>query len=113
MLRGSYSTSGPADLQHGRRGPGSRFEGLDAEAVYLRLPIPLQHVACSLVGWRTERTRYAGEFSKLLAQSVARTYLSTEEIRTLRDRRVEELVEHSARTSPFYRERLRAAEIGR
>src|SRR5713226_5085504 len=111
MLTGSYSTSGPADLRPGRLRPGSRFESLDAEAVYLRLPIPLQHVACSLVGWRTERTRYADEFSKLLAQTVARTYWSPEEVRTLRNRRVEELVEHTARTSRFYRERLRAAGI--
>ena len=44
----------------------------DLEAIYLRLPVPLQHMACSFVGWRTTRTRYGGEFPQILAEAKAR-----------------------------------------
>lgn len=81
----------------------------DLEAIYLRLPIPLQHLACTLVGWRTSRTRYGGEFPQLLADAQARTYWSVEDIGLFRNGRLAEFVAHSAATVPFYRDRLRLA----
>jgi phenylacetate-CoA ligase len=83
----------------------------DLEAIYLRLPIPLQHLACTFVGWRTRRTRYGGEFAKILADAQARTYWSVEDVGAFRNRRLSELVAHSAATVPFYRDRLRSAGI--
>ena len=44
----------------------SNLGRIDAEGIYLRVPTPLQHLACSVVGWQTERTRYAGDFRSLL-----------------------------------------------
>jgi len=84
---------------------------LDLEALYQRLPIPVQHAACSVVGWRTEHTRYDATFSEILAETVARTFWSAEELAAYRDRRVAEFVEHAARTTSFYAARLRAGSL--
>jgi phenylacetate-CoA ligase len=83
----------------------------DREAIYLRLPIPFQHLACTFVGWRTGRTRYGGEFPQILADAQARTYWSVEDVDAFRNRRLAEFVARSAATVPFYRDRLRAAGI--
>jgi phenylacetate-CoA ligase len=87
------------------------LEGLDLEALYRRLPIPLQHVGCSLVGWRTERTRYSDAFHRLLNEAVARTYWSAEQLVAFRDRRLIAQLEHAVHTSPFYRDRFRDAGL--
>jgi phenylacetate-CoA ligase len=86
-------------------------DSLDLEAVYRRLPIPLQHVGCSLVGWRTERTRYARDFQRMLKEALARTYWSTEQLAAFRDRRLVDHVAHAAHTSSFYRRRFSDAGL--
>jgi phenylacetate-CoA ligase len=87
------------------------LENLDAEAVYLRLPIKLQDLACGFVGWRTERTRYAPPFPRILEEAIARTYWSVEETASFRDQRLAALISTAVDRSPFYRERFRAAGI--
>jgi phenylacetate-CoA ligase len=87
------------------------LESLEAEAVYLRLPIPLQNLACSFAGWQTERTRYDSTFGRLLEEAIGRTYWSVEDTTSFRDHRLAALIANSVRTSPFYRERFRAAGI--
>jgi phenylacetate-CoA ligase len=92
--------------------PGRIFDLVrDPEAIYLRLPVLLQHLGCSFVGWRTQRTRYGGEFPQILAEVEARTYWPSREIIAFRDRRLSAFVAHAAATVPFYAERLRAAGI--
>lgn len=44
---------------------------VDAERIYLSLPIPLQHVACSHIGWHTNRTRDGGASPRLLSRGEA------------------------------------------
>jgi phenylacetate-CoA ligase len=83
---------------------------LDAEAVYLRLPIFFQNAACTLVGWRTERTRYAGDFPRILAEANARTYWGEDKLEAFRDARLAATVRRSA-SLPFYRERFREAGL--
>jgi phenylacetate-coenzyme A ligase PaaK-like adenylate-forming protein len=83
------------------------LEGLDLEAFYRRLPIPLQQVGCSLVGWHTERTRYSDAFHRLLNEAVARTYWSAEQLAAFRDRRLIAHVDQAVHTSTFYRDRFR------
>ena len=83
----------------------------DLESIYLRLPIPLQHLGCSFVGWRTLRTRYGGEFPKILAEVQERTYWSAEDVLAFRNRRLAGFVAHAAATVPFYSERLSNAGI--
>lgn len=83
----------------------------DLEAIYLRLPIPLQNLGCTFVGWRTERTRYAGDFPRILADAEARTYWSLEEVTAFRDRRLADFVVEAAAILPFYRDRFGAAGV--
>jgi phenylacetate-CoA ligase len=87
------------------------LESLDLEAVYRRLPIPLQHVSCSLVGWHTEQTRYSHAFQRILEEAVARTYWSSEQVAAFRDYRLIAHIEHAVNTSPFYRNRFRNAGV--
>ena len=84
---------------------------IDPEAVYQRLPILLQNISCSVVGLHTEKTRYGREFRKQFEEAFARTICSVEKTNAFRDQRLIAMVEHAARTSPFYRERFRAAGI--
>lgn len=86
------------------------LESLDAEAVYLRLPIVLQNAACTLVGWRTERTRYAGKYPGMLASANSRTYWGERELSAFRDERLASTV-RACVSIPFYRERFRTAGI--
>jgi phenylacetate-CoA ligase len=82
------------------------LDSIDLEAVYRRLPIPLQHVGCSLVGWHTERTRYGHAFQRIFHEAVARTYWSPEQLAVFRDRRLSDHVEHAVLTTSFYRDRF-------
>ncbi len=75
----------------------------DLESVYLRLPTPAQHLACSLVGWRTERVRYGADFDRILAEAETRTHASEEEADRYRNERLRNFVLHCFQTVPFYR----------
>ena len=86
-------------------------DSLDLEAVYRRLPVFLQHVGCSLVGWHTERTRYGHGFERLLEDAVSRTCWSVEELAAFRDNRLIDHVQHAVHTSSFYRDRFRDAGV--
>jgi phenylacetate-CoA ligase len=88
-----------------------QHHSFDTEAAYLRLPVRLQNVACSFVGWRTERTRYAGAFSQLLEEYVARSYWSEDQIRDFRDRRISDWVKMCAERVPFYRDQFQSLGV--
>ena len=45
---------------------------MDLEAFYSYLPVPLQNLACTLEGWRINRTRDNSAFEKTLAEYEAR-----------------------------------------
>jgi phenylacetate-CoA ligase len=89
----------------------SRLKSIDPEGVYLRLPIRVQHLGCSFIGWRIERTRYAGAFPKILADAQERTHWSGENIRAFQSRRLIEFVALAEKTT-FYRKRFQLAGIG-
>src|SRR5207247_8561331 len=78
-----------------------------SEELYRRLPIPLQHLTCTLQGLRLRRLRYNGEFRELLRQAEARTYWDAEAIGRYRDARLREYVRHCAHHVPHYRELFR------
>src|SRR5713226_8555934 len=81
------------------------------EAIYLKLPIPLQHAACSLEGRRIKRSRFGSAFRVLLEQAEARTFWSEEQVTRYRDQRLRDFVGHCARTVPFYRRRFQELRI--
>ena len=78
----------------------------DLERIYGRLPVPLQHLACSVEGWRIEHRRLAGAFDDLLRAAEARSFVSEDEIVAYRDGRVRAFVDH-AFTSPYHARRFR------
>jgi phenylacetate-CoA ligase len=84
---------------------------LDLEAIYQRLPITLQHAGCSLVGWRTERTRYDDTFARIFEEALARSRWSVEDVATFRDRRLVAHLERAVQTSSFYRRRFQDAGL--
>ena len=75
----------------------------DAEALYLKLPIPLQQAACSMEGWGIQRTRFGKEFACMLDDVERRTFWSPERIRSYRDQRLRAFVRHCVESVPFYR----------
>lgn len=79
------------------------LERPDPETLYRRLPIPLQNLACSVVGWRTERTRYGPEFQKIFAEVLARSSWSQDQTIDFRNRRLAAVVEAGFASVPYYR----------
>jgi phenylacetate-CoA ligase len=75
----------------------------DLEQWYGRLPVPLQHAACSLAGLNTRVTRYGGAFGRLLAEANARSDWTDDRIAAFRNRRLRAFAVHAERTTPFYR----------
>jgi phenylacetate-CoA ligase len=84
----------------------------DLELFYERLPIPLQQAACSLEGWRVQRSRYGGRYPALLEAAEARGRWSDEEWIAYRDARLRAMVEFCARHVPYYRGEFRKLGIG-
>jgi phenylacetate-CoA ligase len=81
---------------------------MDAEALYARLPVFLQHAACSWEGWRIRRRRFDACFHALLEEYAARAQWSPEERVAYRDRRLAAFVRHAVTTTPYYRELFRS-----
>lgn len=86
-------------------------KSVDLEALYLKLPIPLQNTICGIKGWHVQHTRYAESFRLLLKESEKRTYWSTEQIQDCRDQRLQAFVQHCARTVPYYRRWFRENKV--
>ena len=78
------------------------------ESLYARLPVLLQHLACSLEGLRVRRQRYGGSFDEILRQAEARLAWSRDRLLGYRDARLRAFLEHCGSTVPYYR-RLFAA----
>jgi phenylacetate-coenzyme A ligase PaaK-like adenylate-forming protein len=84
----------------------------DLESAYSKLPVALQHAACSVAGWRIERGRFGRAFPRLLAETEARSFPSPDGIRAFRDQRLSTFVRHSVENVPFYRGRFEEAGVG-
>jgi len=80
---------------------------MDLERVYLKLPISLQNMGCSLHGLRLRLSRYNSRFHGLLREAEERTFWPPERIIEFRHRRLADYVKHCAETIPFYRKRFR------
>jgi phenylacetate-CoA ligase len=77
---------------------------MDAEKLYLKLPVGLQNLALSVEGRRIHRRRYNAEFSALLKEYEERARWSAEETNRFRDRRLAEFVERASLGIAHYRE---------
>jgi phenylacetate-coenzyme A ligase PaaK-like adenylate-forming protein len=83
---------------------------MNLERLYLRLPVPLQNLGCTVEGLRIQRKRYGSGFRRALAEAEKRSSFSDEEIREFRDRRLRVFVTHCFSTVPYYRTLFR--ELG-
>ncbi|MDT5271698.1 MAG: hypothetical protein QOH49_3884 [Acidobacteriota bacterium] len=93
---------------------------VNREAIYSRLPVSLQNAVCGLVGWQTQRRRYAEGFRRALGEVEGRTHLSRDELRAYQERQLRSVLTHCAKFVPYYRrkfcewgvdpERVRTAE---
>ncbi len=83
----------------------------DREGLYLKLPIAVQHAACSLEGWRIQHSRFGDPFTGLMEQAESRTLWPADLARRHRDMRLQAFVRHCARTVPYYRRRFEECGI--
>ncbi len=76
---------------------------MEAESLYLGLPIALQNLACSLQGWRIQRDRFGGRFPALLREAEQRLTWGPDRLQAFRDARLRAFVRHCAESVPYYR----------
>jgi len=81
------------------------------ENIYHKLPIALQNIGCSLVGWKICRTRFGPPFWRHLQQAEQRAKWSDDRLLAYRDQRIREFVAHAAATVPYYRRLFREQGI--
>ena len=84
---------------------------MDIISIYERLPLFLQHAACSAEGLRIRLTRFDHRFHKLLRVAEARSYWTQDRIEQFRNERLQRFVQHAAETVPFYREEFARQKI--
>ena len=82
----------------------------DLESLYLRLPIPLQQLICSLEGWRIQQRRFGRGFQEVLAEIESRAFWDPGRIAEYRDQRLRSFIRHCVETVPYYRRLFR--ELG-
>ena len=76
--------------------------------IYGKLPVLLQHAACSLEGWRIQRTRYGRRFVTLLEHAAERGFWPEARVEEYRDQRLRLFLRASAGQAPYYRAQWRA-----
>jgi phenylacetate-CoA ligase len=82
-----------------------------AEAIYERLPVPLQNLVCSAYGHREVRTRFGKEFRRQLDELSESEWLSASNIAGHQDEHLRDLVRHAYDTVPYYRDRMRELRL--
>lgn len=78
---------------------------MTVEDVYKSLPITLQHMACSIEGWRLSKRRYDEEFRAISGALNERPISSSSEAKELKQSRLRTHVEAALRC-PFWKERF-------
>ena len=80
---------------------------MSMEALYLRLPVPLQNAAVSLEGWRIARRRYGVGYRAAERAVQAQGDLDASALQSFREQRLRAFLAIAAR-SPFWREQFAA-----
>jgi phenylacetate-coenzyme A ligase PaaK-like adenylate-forming protein len=76
---------------------------VDSESLYLGLPVFFQNVACSVQGWKIQRSRFGRGFESSLREAEARLSWTEDRLRSFRDARLQAFVRHCAESVPYYR----------
>ena len=82
-----------------------------SESTYYALPICLQNVACSFVGWRINRKRYGPSFMRYLREACERGQWSADRVIAYQNERLAEFIQHSVKTVPYYRDLFETLKI--
>jgi phenylacetate-CoA ligase len=82
-----------------------------AQAVYERLPVPLQNLVCSAYGRREVHARFGKEFRRQVDELSKSEWWSAAEIAGYQDERLRKLVRRAYETVPYYRERMRELRL--
>ena len=85
---------------------------MDAEKLYLKLPVGLQNLALSVEGRRIRRRRYNAEFDALLADYHQRALWGPGKTQLFRDNRLAEFAALASARVPHYRELFHRLGIG-
>ena len=81
------------------------------EAIYRRMPVSLQNVACNWQGRRIHRRRYSPDFFELLSGYESRSRWSADKLCAFRDQRLRTFVANSVRHAPYYRQLFAEAGV--
>ena len=84
---------------------------IDKESIYLKMPVRLQNVLCSVAGFKNLRTRYDAEFYELLKEMETRTLYSDEQLQDFQNQRLRSFVQHAYDTVPFYKLHFDQAQL--
>ncbi|MAG32839.1 MAG: hypothetical protein CL908_18330 [Deltaproteobacteria bacterium] len=76
---------------------------MNGAALYARLPLPLQNLACTYAGWRRHRGRFTPHFSRTLAMLQQSDGSPVEDLYAIQQRRLLELVGRARQFVPHYR----------
>lgn len=74
------------------------------QRAYAALPVPLQNLAFSILGYRLRRQRYGPAFREKLAWLRESEWASTDEIRAYQEAQLQVMVRHCYDTVPYYRD---------
>ncbi|MBN2474001.1 MAG: phenylacetate--CoA ligase family protein [Pirellulales bacterium] len=74
------------------------------ENVYQQLPTFLQNVACSLIGWQIQRTRFGPGFRRHLRLAEERAGWSKDRLLAYRDQQLQAFVRYCAASVPYYQD---------
>jgi phenylacetate-CoA ligase len=83
----------------------------DLEQLYGRLPTSLQHLACSVEGFRIQRSRFGRAFDRIASDVRSRSSWSRDQLEEFRCKRVREFVQHALETVPYYRRMRKQLEL--
>jgi phenylacetate-CoA ligase len=75
---------------------------MNVEALYQRLPVPLQEAVCSIEGWRIRHHRYNARFHQLLREYEHRARAPHQAIEELRNGRLFRFLHFCVREVPYY-----------
>lgn len=84
---------------------------MNQESLYLKLPIYLQNLACSIEGWRIQRTRFNRSFLDTLQKVESRARWSSDQIHSYRNERLVAFIYHCYNTVPFYNKRFKELHL--
>ncbi|MCF8096167.1 MAG: hypothetical protein K9J79_12495 [Desulfobacteraceae bacterium] len=77
---------------------------MDKELLYLKLPIFLQNLACSIEGKRIQKNRYGGAFNEILQEYESRSYWDNDQVARFRGERLRSFIGQAFKHVPYYRE---------